>query len=65
MHSSLGPISDLGLGFHLQPIPGADNDGPFNFGWQGIGGTVFTFDPVNDFFMVYIAQYKAVPAVLL
>ena len=61
MHSSLEPFSDLGFGFHLQPIPGADNDGPFNFGWQGISGTVFIVDPVNDFFMVYIAQVQGGP----
>jgi CubicO group peptidase (beta-lactamase class C family) len=56
-----GPTSDWGLGFHLQPIPGADNDGPFNFGWQGIGGTVFIVDPVNDFFMLYMAQVQGGP----
>ncbi|MEX0963463.1 MAG: serine hydrolase domain-containing protein [Pseudohongiellaceae bacterium] len=56
-----GPRGDWGLGFHLQPIPGADNDGPFNFGWQGIGGTVFIVDPTNDFFMIYMAQVRGGP----
>ena len=56
-----GPTGDWGLGFHLQPIPGADNDGPFNFGWQGIGGTVFIVDPVNNFFMLYMAQVRGGP----
>ena len=57
-----GPTGDWGLGFHLQPIPGADNDGPFNFGWQGVGGTVFIVDPVNDFFMLYMAQVRGGPS---
>ncbi|PCI79330.1 MAG: serine hydrolase [SAR86 cluster bacterium] len=56
-----GPTGDWGLGFHLQPIPGADNDGPFNFGWQGVGGTVFIVDPENDFFMIYMAQVRGGP----
>lgn len=56
-----GPRGDWGLGFHLQPIPGADNDGPFNFGWQGVGGTVFIVDPTNDFFMIYMAQVRGGP----
>ena len=56
-----GPTGDWGIGFHLQPIPEADNDGPFNFGWQGIGGTVFIVDPVNDFFMLYMAQVRGGP----
>ncbi len=57
-----GPTGDWGLGFHLQPIPGADNEGPFNFGWQGVGGTVFIVDPVNDFFMLYMAQVRGGPS---
>ncbi len=56
-----GPRGDWGLGFHLQPVPGADNDGPFNFGWQGVGGTVFIVDPTNDFFMIYMAQVRGGP----
>ena len=57
-----GSRGDWGLGFHLQPIPGADNEGPFNFGWQGVGGTVFIVDPTNDFFMLYMAQVRGGPA---
>lgn len=56
-----GPRGDWGLGLHLQPVPGADNEGPFNFGWQGVGGTVFIVDPVNDFFMLYMAQVRNGP----
>ena len=56
-----GPRGDWGLGFHLQPVPGKDNAGPFNFGWQGVGGTVFIVDPVNDFFMLYMAQVRDAP----
>jgi len=56
-----GPRGNWGLGFHLQPVPGADNNGPFNFGWQGVGGTVFIVDPVNDFFMIYMAQVRGGP----
>ncbi|MBL6753530.1 MAG: beta-lactamase family protein [Pseudomonadales bacterium] len=57
-----GPRGDWGLGFHLQPIPGADNEGPFNFGWQGVGGTVFIVDPINDFYMLYMAQLRGGPS---
>ncbi len=57
-----GSNGDWGLGFHLQPVPGADNEGPFNFGWQGVGGTVFIVDPVNEFFMLYMAQVRGGPA---
>lgn len=57
-----GPRGDWGLGFHLQPIPGADNEGPFNFGWQGVGGTVFIVDPINDFYMLYMAQVRGGPS---
>lgn len=56
-----GPQGNWGLGFHLQPVPGTDNEGPFNFGWQGVGGTVFIVDPVNDFFMLYMAQVRGGP----
>ena len=57
-----GPRGDWGLGFHLQPIPGADNEGPFNFGWIGVGGTVFIVDPINDFYMLYMAQVRGGPS---
>ena len=50
-----GELGDWGLGFHLQPT--TDNpDGPYNFGWRGIGGTIFIVDPENDFYMVYMEQ---------
>jgi len=56
-----GARGDWGLGFHLQPLPGEDNNGDFNFGWQGIGGTVFIVDPSNDFFLIYMAQIQNGP----
>jgi CubicO group peptidase (beta-lactamase class C family) len=56
-----GEHGDWGLGFHLQPVPGSSNEGPFNFGWQGIGGTVFIVDPTNNFFMLYMAQVINAP----
>ena len=50
-----GGLGDWGLGFHLQPT--TDNpDGPYNFGWRGIGGTIFIVDRENDFYMVYMEQ---------
>ena len=50
-----GPVGDWGLGFHLQPT--TDNpDGPYNFGWRGIGGTIFIVDQENDFYMIYMEQ---------
>ena len=50
-----GGLGDWGLGFHLQPT--TDNpDGPHNFGWRGIGGTIFIVDQENDFYMVYMEQ---------
>jgi len=50
-----GDVGDWGLGFHLQPT--TDNaGGPYNFGWRGIGGTIFIVDQENDFYMVYMEQ---------
>ena len=50
-----GDVGDWGLGFHLQPT--TDNaGGPYNFGWRGIGGTIFIVDRENDFYMVYMEQ---------
>ncbi len=50
-----GDVGDWGLGFHLQPT--TDNSGgPYNFGWRGIGGTIFIVDQENDFYMVYMEQ---------
>lgn len=45
-----------GLGFHLQPIQSDQSGGPYNFGWRGIGGTLFVVDPVNDFYLLYMEQ---------
>lgn len=56
-----GEQGDWGLGFHLQPLPGADDEQLFNFGWQGVGGTVFIVDPLNEFFMIYMAQVRGGP----
>ena len=50
-----GDIGDWGLGFHLQPITD-DPDGPHNFGWRGIGGTLFLVDEENDFYLIYMVQ---------
>lgn len=49
-----GDAGDWGLGFHLQPI--TDNEPSSNFGWRGIGGTIFIVDPTNDFYMLYMVQ---------
>ena len=50
-----GDAGDWGLGFHLQPSSD-DPDGPHNFGWRGIGGTIFVVDEENDFYLVYMVQ---------
>lgn len=50
-----GNIGNWGLGFHLQPTT-ENPDGPYNFGWRGIGGTIFIVDRENDFYMVYMEQ---------
>ncbi len=50
-----GGLGDWGLGFHLQPTTD-DPEGPYNFGWRGIGGTIFIVDRENDFYMVYMEQ---------
>lgn len=54
-----GGRGDWSMGFHLQPIEG--NSAPYNFGWRGIGGTIFVVDPVNDFFMIYMEQKRGGP----
>ena len=51
-----GNRGDWGLGFHLQPTDGDNANGPHNFGWRGIGGTLFLVDRENDFFMIYMEQ---------
>ena len=55
-----GETGDWGLGFHLQPTTG-DPDGPHNFGWRGIGGTLFLIDEENDFYMIYMEQKRGGP----
>ena len=55
-----GETSDWGLGFHLQPTT-EDPDGPHNFGWRGIGGTLFLVDEENDFYMIYMEQKRGGP----
>ena len=55
-----GNAGNWGLGFHLQPT--TDNpDGRYNFGWRGIGGTIFIVDQENDFYMVYMEQKRGGP----
>lgn len=56
-----GPVGNWGLGFHLQPIDPGQPEGPYNFGWRGIGGTLFLVDPVNDFYMLYMEQRMGGP----
>ncbi|MEQ8953396.1 MAG: serine hydrolase [Gammaproteobacteria bacterium] len=55
-----GDRGDWGLGFHIQPTTD-DPDGPFNFGWRGIGGTIFIVDRENDFYMIYMEQKRGGP----
>ena len=55
-----GNTGDWGLGFHLQPTT-EDPDGPHNFGWRGIGGTLFLVDEENDFYMIYMEQKRGGP----
>lgn len=49
------------LGFHLQPVDASNPAGASNFGWRGIGGTLFLVDPANDFFMIYMEQKRGGP----
>lgn len=56
-----GPEGDWGLGFHLQSTDGNNANGPHNFGWRGIGGTIFVVDRENDFFMIYMEQRRGGP----
>ncbi len=55
-----GNRGDWGLGFHLQPTTD-DPDGPHNFGWRGIGGTIVVVDEENDFYMLYMEQKRGGP----
>lgn len=54
-HYFYGQRGDWGLGFHLQPTT-EDTDGPHNFGWRGIGGTLVVVDRENDFYLIYMEQ---------
>lgn len=55
-----GENGDWGLDFHLQPTTD-DPDVPHNFGWRGIGGTLFLVDEENDFFLIYMEQKRGGP----
>lgn len=55
-----GNTGNWGLGFHLQPTTD-DPNGPHNFGWRGIGGTLFAVDRENDFYMIYMEQKRGGP----
>jgi len=59
-HFFYGERGDWGLGFHLQPTTD-DPNGPHNFGWRGIGGTIFVVDEENDFYMIYMEQKRGGP----
>lgn len=54
-------VGNWGLGFHLQPTDGTNPEGPHNFGWRGIGGTIFVVDRENDFYMLYMEQKRGGP----
>jgi len=59
-HFFYGERGDWGLGFHLQPTTD-DPNGPHNFGWRGIGGTLFVVDRENDFYLLYMEQRRGGP----
>ena len=59
-HFFYGNRGDWGLGFHLQPTTD-DPNGPHNFGWRGIGGTLFVVDRENDFYLLYMEQRRGGP----
>jgi len=56
-----GNRGDWSMGFHLQPVNPDNPNGPHNFGWRGIGGTLFAVDPANDFFVIYMEQRRGGP----
>ena len=56
-----GDRGNWSMGFHLQPVDPDNQDGAHNFGWRGIGGTLFAVDPANDFFMIYMEQKRGGP----
>lgn len=59
-HFFYGNRGDWGLGFHLQATTD-DPNGPHNFGWRGIGGTIVVVDEENDFYMLYMEQKRGGP----
>jgi CubicO group peptidase (beta-lactamase class C family) len=59
-HFFYGDRGDWGLGFHLQPTT-EDPSGPHNFGWRGIGGTLFLVDRENNFYLLYMEQRRGGP----
>lgn len=60
-HFFYGSRGGWSMGFHLQPIDPANPAAGSNFGWRGIGGTLFLVDPVNEFFMIYMEQKRGGP----
>ena len=56
-----GDRGDWSMGFHLQPVDADNPEGAHNFGWRGIGGTLFFVDPENEFFMIYMEQKRGGP----
>ncbi|MDT8429632.1 MAG: serine hydrolase domain-containing protein, partial [Pseudomonadales bacterium] len=56
-HFFYGNQGNWSMGFHLQPTEGSP-DGAHNFGWRGIGGTLFLVDRENDFFLIYMEQKR-------
>lgn len=56
-----GERGNWSMGFHLQPVDANNQDGAHNFGWRGIGGTLFLVDPENEFFMIYMEQKRGGP----
>jgi CubicO group peptidase (beta-lactamase class C family) len=56
-----GNTGDWSMGFHLQPIERGNAEGPHNFGWRGIGGTLFLVDRENDLYVIYMEQKRGGP----
>jgi CubicO group peptidase (beta-lactamase class C family) len=52
-----GPTSGFGLGFAVRTSVPANTDWPIGeYRWDGVGGTFFFIDPVDDMFVVFMAQ---------
>jgi CubicO group peptidase (beta-lactamase class C family) len=60
-HFFYGNRGGWSMGFHLQPNDPANPAAGNNFGWRGIGGTLFAVDRVNNFFMIYMEQKRGGP----